>query len=175
MRAVLAHSFKRANDGKVLSGVMARFDRAAVNKDRRNVQTRHRYQCARHVLVTATDRQQTIDALRLAHGLDRIGDHFARDEAVLHAFSAHRDAVADSDCAEHLRHRPRLLQRSNRAIRKKIEAYVAGRDGAVAVRDGDDRLIEIGIAKADRAQHGAIRRALDSVSDGSAADIVVRH
>ena len=77
MRAVLAHSFKGANDGKVLSVVVARFDRAAVNKDRRNVQTRDGDQRAGHVFVTATDCQQTINTLRLAYGLNRIGDHFA--------------------------------------------------------------------------------------------------
>ena len=110
MRAVLAHSLKGANDGKVLSVVMARFDRAAIDKDGRDVQTRDCNHCAGHILVTAANCQQTINALCLAHSLNRVGDYFARNKAVLHAFSAHGDTVADGDRAEHLRHRSRLLQ-----------------------------------------------------------------
>ena len=45
-----------------------------------------------------------------------------------------------------------------------VQARVAGRDGAVAVGDADDGLVEILVAKAHGAEHGAIRSALDSLS-----------
>ena len=47
-----------------------------------------------------------------------------------------------------------------------VEAGVAGRDRAVAVGDADDRLVEVVIAEADGAEHGAVRRALDARGDG---------
>ena len=48
-----------------------------------------------------------------------------------------------------------------------VEPGVAGRDGAVAVGDPDDRLVEIAVLKPDRAQHGAVGRALDALGDGA--------
>jgi hypothetical protein len=44
----------------------------------------------------------------LTDGLDRVGDHFARHERILHALGAHADAVGDRRHAEHLRHRAAL-------------------------------------------------------------------
>ena len=41
-----------------------------------------------------------VEALGAHHGLDRVGDHLARHERVLHALGAHRDAVRHGDGVE---------------------------------------------------------------------------
>ena len=56
--------------------------------------------------------------------------------------------------------------------RQHVEPGIAGGDGAVAVGDADDRLAEVGVAEADRAEHGAVGRALDALGDGAAAEFV---
>ena len=59
------------------------------------------------------------------------------------------------------------MARSARSFRPALH----GRDGAVAVGDADDGLVEIAVAEADRAQHGAIGSALDALGDQFAAFI----
>ena len=56
-----------------------------------------------------------------------------------------------------------------------VQAGVAGRDGAVAVGHADDGLVEIAVAEADRAQHGAVGSALDALGDQSASFFVDAH
>ena len=55
---------------------------------------------------------------------------------------------------------PAARSRRLRAPGQPAEAQVAGRDRAVAAGDADDRLPEVGVAEADRAQHRAVGRAL---------------
>ena len=83
---------------------VARLDGAAIDKDGRDIQPRDGDHRAGHVLVAAADGHHAIDARRAADGLDGIGDHFARDQRILHALGAHGDAVAHGDGAEDLRH-----------------------------------------------------------------------
>ncbi len=67
---VLAHRFERTHDGQVVAMVVTGLDRAAVNKDGWNVQTRDRDHRTRHVLVAAADGEHTVHALAVAHGFD---------------------------------------------------------------------------------------------------------
>src|SRR5262249_14159744 len=97
---------------------------------------------------------------------------FARDQRVLHALGAHGDAIADGDGAEGLRHGLRLAHGGDGALGQIVETGVAGRDGAVAVGNADDRLVEVLVAKPDGAKHGAVGSALKSLGYGAAAKIV---
>ena len=110
----------------------------------------------------------------VADRLDRVRDHLARDERVLHALGAHRDAVADGDGAEDLRHGAGGAQRGLGARGQAAEAGVAGRDVAVGVGDAHDRLPEVAVAEADRAQHRAVGGALHALGD-EAAPLVLGH
>ena len=74
--------------------------------------------------------------------------------------------------AEHLRHRARLLERGHRAVDERLDAGVARIHRAVAVGDADDRLLEIAVAETDGAQHGAVGRAGDALSDEPGAAVV---
>ena len=66
---------------------------------------------------------------------------------------------------------PGASHRGLGALRERVEADIAGRDRAVAVGDADDRLVEIVVAKPDRAQHRAIGRALHAFGYQFAAQI----
>jgi len=67
---------------------------------------------------------------------------------------------------------PACFSACSAPFRQAIEPGVAGRDRAVGARDADDRLGEVVIAKSDRAQHGAIGRALEPLGHRPAAKIV---
>ena len=132
---------------------------------------RHGHHAARHVLVAAADDEHAVHALAVDGRLDRIGDHLARHERILHALGAHADAVGDGGHAEHLRHRAGFVQRGHRAVDQRLDAGVARIHRAVAVGDADDGLVEIGVAEADGAQHRAVGRAGDALRDQPGAAI----
>src|SRR4029079_1812193 len=98
-----ADGLERRDDGEVLALPLAWLDGAAIDVDRRHVHARHRHYAARHVLVAAADHQHAVHRLAVDAGLDRIGDHLARYQRVLHGLGAHADAVGDGGHAEHLR------------------------------------------------------------------------
>ena len=62
----------------------------------------------------------------------------------------------------------------DRAIDERLYAGVTRIHRAVAVRDADDRLVEIGVAEADGAQHGAVGGTGDACGD-QAGTAVGRH
>ena len=65
---------------------------------------------------------------------------------------------------------PAALTAASARCGEHVEPGVAGRDGAVAVGDADDRLAEVGVAEADGAEHGPVGRALDAGGDRGAAE-----
>ena len=79
----------------------------------------------------------------------------ARDERILHAFAAQRDAVGDGDGVES----DGLAAACVRALlgfeREFINVHVARRDIAPSGRDADDGLLEICFREADGIKHGA--------------------
>ena len=102
-------------------------------------------------------------------GLDRVGDDLARDEREVHALVAHRDAVGDRDRAELQRVAAAGVHALLGALREAVEAQVAGGDLVPRARDADLRLVPVGVAHADGAEHSAGRHGLDAVGDDAAA------
>ncbi len=162
----LTHRFEGTDHRQIATPELSRLDRAAVDEHRGDVHPSHRQHGARHVLVAAADSKHPIHALAVASGFDGIGDHFPAHQGVLHAFGAHRDAVADGDGPEHLGHATGLPGRFLSTPRQIVQPDVAGSDRAVAVGDAEDRLAEILIPESDSPQHGAVGGALDSLGDG---------
>jgi hypothetical protein len=171
-RAELADSLECANDGEIFPCVVAGPSSTPIDKHRGDIQSRDRDHAAWHILIAATNHEHAIHALRAANNLDRIGNHFAGNEGILHSFSAHRNSVADGDGSEELRHRIGGPEHFCGADCKFIQSSVTGSDRAVAVRDPDDWLVEIGIAKADSAQHSAVGSALNTLRNHFASDIL---
>ena len=116
-RGVLPHGLEHRHDVDGLVAPRARQDRAAVDEHRRAIEPRHRHHAARHVLVAAADRHEAVEPLGADHGLDRVGDHLARHERVLHALGAHRDAVGHGDGVEDHGLAARLRWRPSAACR----------------------------------------------------------
>ena len=173
-RGERAHRLERRHDGQRLALPLPGLDGAGVDVDRRHVHPCHRHNATRHVLVAAADNQHAVHALAVDRRLDRVGDHFARDQRILHAFGAHADAVGHGRHAEHLRHRAGFLQRRHRPVDQRLDAGVARIHRAVAVGHADDRLLEIAVAEPHGAQHRAIRGAGDALRDQFGA-AVERH
>ena len=83
-----------------LALVDARVDRAAVEHEARHVEPAERHRRAGHRLVAADDADEAVEQVAAHDELDRVGDDLAADERGLHAFGAHRHAVADRDRVE---------------------------------------------------------------------------
>ena len=97
---ILTVRLKRGNDVARLALSKTRADGAAVDHQRRPVETRHRDDTARHVLVAARNGDERVVPLRSHHRLDRVGDEVSRRQRVAHALGAHREAVAHADGIE---------------------------------------------------------------------------
>ena len=140
-------------------------DRAAVDEHARAVQPGHRHRTRRHVLVAATDGDETVEALRADDRLDRVRDHFPGDQRVAHTGRAHRYAVGDGDGVEDDALRPGLVRTHAGGLRQGVDVHVAGRHHAPGGGDADLGLAEILGFESDRAQHGAARRLCHAVDD----------
>ena len=140
---------------------VAGHDGAAVDEDRR---ARSAAPCAitpPGMFLSQPPTASTPSMLWPPHAVSiAVGDDLARDERVLHALGAHRDAVADRDGAEDLRHRAAGPRRPPRPARRGSRPALQGVIVLVAVGDADDRLVEVVVVEADGAEHGAVGRAL---------------
>ncbi len=163
--AVGADGFERRHDSQGRTLPVTGLDGAAVAEHRRIIHAQHRHHGARHVLVAAAHHQYTIHELRLHRRLDGIGDHLTGRQREFHALGAHGDAIGHGGEAEQLRHRARLPQGLLGARRQWSQPGIAGVHRGVTVGNPDDRLLEIRISEADRAQHGTIGRARDAMGD----------
>ena len=165
VRTVLTHRLEGAHDVEVAAVVVSRLDRPAIHEDRGDIQACEGDHRTRHILVASAECKHAIHALGTADRLDGIGDDLTGHEGELHPLGAHRDAVADSDDAEDLRHRPRLAERILSPVREIIQPDVAGGQSAVAVGNADDRFGEIVVTETDGTEHGTVRGALDALRD----------
>ncbi len=142
-------------------------DRSGVEEDGGEVESRRGHQHAGDRLVAAGEQHRAVEALGLHDGLDAVGDDLTRDEREVHSLVAHRDAVGDGDSAELQRVAPAGVHALLRRLRETREAQVAGGDLVPRAGDADLRLVPVGVAHADGAQHAATRRGLDAIGDGA--------
>ena len=159
---------------EVLTLPFARLDGAGVHVDAGHVHARDSHHAAGHVLVAAAADQHAVHGLAVDRGLDAVGDHLARNQAVIHRLGAHADTVGDGGHAEYLRFGSGGFERRHGAVHQRLDARIAGIHGRMAVGDADDGLAEIAVAKADGAQHGAVGRAGYARGDETAS-AVIRH
>ncbi len=92
-----ADGLEDAHDVERHAVVVPGQDRAAVDEDRRQVEPGRGHQHPGQALVASGERDERVEALRVHHRLDRVGDHLATDERRAHALVTHRDAVAHRD------------------------------------------------------------------------------
>ena len=167
--------FEDILDRDVASLICAREDRAAVEVDRRQIHPSHRHQHARLGLVAARDPDERVQALRVHHQLDGVGDQIARHQRCLHPLVAHRDAVGDRDRRELERDAPALADAFLRERRELVEVVVARRHLVPRRGHRDLWLIEVVLTETDRAQVRAGGCARGSLGDLPAAGSSDRH
>ena len=96
------------------------------------------------------------------HRFGAVADEFARDERVLHAHVAHRQAVAHGDGRKDDRHTAGqghpLLDRFG----DLVEVHVPRNDVVLGVDDADERLADFFVAQAERLQKAALGSGIDA-------------
>ena len=125
-------------------------------------------------LVAAGQQHGAVDALGLHDGFDGVGDDFAGHQGEVHALVAHGDAVRDGDGAELHREPAAGVHAFLGALGKPVQGEVAGSDFIPGARDADLGLGEVVVTHADRPEHPARGRGVDSVGDDPAAGLDVR-
>ncbi len=103
---------------------------AAVDEHAWAIDARDRHEAARHILVASSDGNEPVKTFAAHHGLNRIGDHFSRNERVFHSLGAHRDAVGNGDRAKDECLSPCPVHAGFRLPRESIDVHVARRDHA---------------------------------------------
>ncbi len=144
---------------------LAGHDSAAVHKNRRSVQTRHRHQTAGHVFVAAADGNHAVEPLTAGDGFDGVGDDLPRNERVLHAFGAHRNAVGNSRDAEDEAFAACAVHSGGGCPGQLINVHVARRHHVPGGSDADLWLLEILGRKPYRMQHGAAGGAIGAIDN----------
>ena len=99
-REARADRLERVDDRDVAAVEPPGQRRAGVEEHRGDVEAGGGHQHAGLGLVASGEQHGAVELLGAKHRLDRIRDHLARDERVVHAVVAHRDAVGDRDRAE---------------------------------------------------------------------------
>ena len=166
----MTDGLERAHHREVTTTQLAGLNCAAVHENCRDIHTCHGQHGARHVFVAATYGKHAIHALSVAGGFDRVSDHLAAHQGILHSLGPHRDPIADGDGAKRLGHATGMTGGYLSPHGQVVQADIAGRNRAVTVGDADDRLAEILITKANSPQHGSVGRALNSLRNGVGAE-----
>jgi hypothetical protein len=134
---------------------LARFHRAAGNKNHRNVQAHGGHQHAGGDLVAVGDAHQRVGTVGIHHVFHAVGDQVAAGQAVQHAAVAHGDAVVDGDGVEFLGHAASAFDFARHQLAHIVQVDMAGHELGEAVGNGDDGLAKILVFHAGGAPQGA--------------------
>ena len=136
---------------------------AAIDEDRRHVAADHAHHHAGQRLVAAAEADQGVVGKAVDHGLDRIGNQFARQQRELHALVVHADAVGDRNGGEFARRAAGLRDPVLGGVDLEIVGHVAGRLLALHADHADHRLGDRRIVEPHRAHEGAVRRTIEAI------------
>ena len=146
---------------------LARLHGPAGDEDGGNVEAQGGHHHAGGDLVAVGDADQGVGAVGVDHVLDRVGDQFARGQAVQHAVVAHGDAVVDGDGVELLGHAAGAGDLAGDQLAEVLEMDVAGNELGEGIGDGDDGLTEIAILHSGGAPQTARSGHVAAVGGGS--------
>ncbi len=147
--AELTNRLKRTHDRQIFAVVMTGLDRAAIDKNGRDIEPGHCQHRPRHILVAAANSQHTIQTLTRTDGLNGIRNHLPRHQGILHPLGAHRYTIADGDRAKQLRHRPSRPQSGLGPQGEIIDAHIAGCNRTKTVRNTNNGLAKVIVTKAN--------------------------
>src|SRR5690606_1038512 len=138
---------------------MAWFYGPAVYVDAGHVSPCHRHHPTRHVLVAATDDQNTVHPLSLNAGLNAVRNDLAGDQGILHAFCTHGHPIGDGRGAEYLGITTGLSDGRNGRIGQFLQSRVTGRDGGMGIGYTHHGLVKVVFTVTHGVVHGTIRGA----------------
>ncbi len=155
-------------DGLSCGGQFAGLHRPARDEHRGNVDSCRGHHHARHDLVAVRDADHAVEAVSAEHGLDAVGDEFARCERVFHAGVAHGDAVVNADGVEFERHAACGANGFAHFATDHVQVDMSGDDLNEGVGDGDERFVPIGVGldHARGPQKGSMGSANGAFLDG---------
>ena len=172
---VFPHGLEDIGDGDIPLGVAAGRDRAAIQHEAGNVQTRERHHHAGVGFITATEADDGIEVIAARYQFDRVGDDFAADERGLHAFRAHGDAVVDGDGVEF---KGRTACGANAFFDfggQPAQMEIARADFGPRVGDAHKGLTHVSIVVAHGFEHAARRGAAGTIGYGRGVFFKIGH
>ncbi len=101
----------------------------------------------------------------LGKTLGGVRDQVSRDEGVLHADMAHRNAVADRDGRDHDGHAARLGDAELDGLGDLVQVHVAGDDLIIGTDDADERLCHLLPGESKGIEQTSVGRLLDALLD----------
>ena len=150
-----ADRFEDVLDRDVAVAEAPRRDRAVVEHEPRQVETRERHHRRRDRLVAADDAHEAVEQVAARDELDRVRDRLARHERRAHALGPHRDAVRDRDRVE-LDGRAAGFDDAAAHMARELALIPVARHRLDPVRrDADERTRERVVVEPDPFQHRA--------------------
>src|SRR5687768_13423258 len=128
-------------------------DGAAVHEHAGAIQACERHDAAGHVLVTAANGDDAIEAFAARNRFDGVRDDLARDERIAHAGRSHADAIGDGDGPEDDGLAAGGVGAGLGFDGELVDVHVTWGDHAPERGDADYRLLEIILGKADGPKH----------------------
>ena len=104
-------------------------------------------------------RDHRVERVGAHEKLDRIGDHFARDQRSLHPLGAHGDPVGNGDGVELDRSATRGANACFHALGQLPQMKIAGSDFRPGIGHGDERASEVVVGEPGGFQHRPCRGA----------------
>ena len=136
---------------------------AAVYKYTRAVHARHGHNTGRHVFVTPTNSNKAVHAFAADDGLNGVRNYLAAYERVLHPFSAHGDAIRNSDGVEDNGLAAGFVGAALRFLCEQINVHVARGDVAPSGGNADHGLLKITGLETGRVEHCAGGRTVRAI------------
>ena len=150
---VRADRFEHILDRHVAAVPLPRRDRAAVEHQAGDVETRQGHDRGGDGLVAADEHDQRIQEVAARDQLDRIGDDLAADQGRPHPLAAHGDPVGDRDRVEFEGGAAGLANSRLDVGSQLAQVEVAGADLGPGVGDADQRPTQVLVSQPGGAQH----------------------
>src|SRR5271165_2841403 len=168
---MFSHGFKNVLNGYGMAFKLAGGDGAAVQNKAGNIQAGNGHDSAGNGFVAADENDQGVEKIATGDQFDGVRDDFAADERGAHAFGAHGDAVRDGDGVEFERRAARGADAFLDVDGEFAQVVVTGSDFDPSVGYADQGFVEVGVAQAGGAQHGAGRGAICAIGQNVAAGL----
>lgn len=116
-------------------------------------------------LQSAANRNQGVETLATGNCFDRVGNNLSRNQRIFHALGAHRNTIRNGNRIKYNRLRFCRIRTIGCFKGELVDMHIAGGYHAPGGCNADLRLLEVGIVKADRAQHRTAGCAFNAIDN----------